>query len=125
MTDSTPTPEPVVPAAEPVVPAAAPASVAPAVAGPKQTTSIVGFVLGLISFVFSWTGIIGIGAGIAAIIVSRRAKKSEPGAPSWMHTIGLIAGIVGLVLGVILGIVQLVSIIAYFALLSTATTYGN
>ncbi len=117
MTDATPTP--------PAAPAAPTYAATPTVVGPKQTMSIVGFVLGLVSFVFSWTGIIGIGAGIAAIIVSNKAKKSEPAAPSWMKTIGLIGGIVGLVLGVILGIIQLVSLVLYFGALATVGSYGN
>jgi hypothetical protein len=115
MTDSTPTPDPATPPAAPAY------SATPAAAGPKQTNSIVGFVLGLVAFVFSWTGIVGIGAGIAAIIVSQRAKRSEPGAPSWMHTIGLIAGIVGLVLGLIFGIFSLIGFIA----LAAVGSYGN
>lgn len=80
-----------------------PATPAPAAgpAGPKQTTSIIGFVLGLVSVVFGWVALIGVGAGIAGLIVSRKAKKDEPGAPAWMHTIGLIASIVGIVIGVI------------------------
>ena len=118
MTDANPTP----PTPEPVTPPAAPAYAA-APAGPKQTTSLVGFILGLVAFVFSWTGIIGIGAGIAAIIVSQKAKKSEPGAPSWMHTIGLIAGIVGIVLGVIIGGISLLGIIFSLAAASTVGNY--
>ncbi len=106
MTDSTPTPEP---AATPVAPAYA---AAPAAAGPAQTLSIVGFILGIASVVFSWTGIIGIGAGIAAIIVSNKAKKQEPASPAWMKTVGLITGIVGIVLGLILGIITIVGFIA-------------
>jgi hypothetical protein len=58
-------------------------------------------VLGLVSVVFGWVALIGVGAGIAGLIVSRKAKKDEPGAPSWMHTVGLIASIVGIVIGVI------------------------
>lgn len=128
MTDVTPPPPPAEqpatpPVAEPVAPPAAPAYATPAVAGPTQTMSIVGFVLGLVSVVFSWTGIIGIGAGIAAIIVSRRAKKSEPAAPSWMHTIGLIAGIVGIVLGVIIGIIQIALFVFSLAVGSAGTNY--
>ncbi|HEY4225123.1 MAG TPA: DUF4190 domain-containing protein [Pseudolysinimonas sp.] len=111
MTDSTPTPPTPEPAATPAAPAYA---AAPVAAGPTQTLSIVGFILGIASVVFSWTGIIGIGAGIAAIIVSNRAKKQEPGAPSWMHTVGLITGIVGIVLGLILGIITIVGFIASF-----------
>lgn len=89
-------------ATPPTPPAATPPPAGPpAAAGPKQTTSIIGFVLGLVSVVFGWVALIGVGAGIAGLIVSRKAKKDEPGAPSWMHTIGLIASIVGIVIGVI------------------------
>jgi hypothetical protein len=105
MTDATPTPS---------TPAAAPVA-----AGPKQTLSIVGFILGIASVVFGWVGIIGIGAGIAAIIVSNKAKKSEPGAPTWMPTVGLITGIVGIVIGLISGLVFL------FLTLIPLLTYGS
>jgi uncharacterized membrane protein len=117
MTDATPTPPTPEPAATP--PAAPAYAAAPVAAGPKQTLSIVGFILGVGSVIFSWTGIIGIGAGIAAIIVSNKAKKQEPGAPSWMPTVGLITGVVGIVLGVIFGIISLIGLIAYFASLAT------
>ena len=99
MTDATPTPPP---------------AATPAAAGPKQTLSLVGFILGIGSVVFSWTGIIGIGAGIAAIIVSRKGAKEEPGAPKWMSQVGLITGIVGIILGLILGIITIVGFIASF-----------
>lgn len=95
--------------ATPATPPPAPASMAPA--GPTQTKSIVGFILGIASIVLSGTGIIGVGLGIAAIILSNRGKKSEPGAPSWMHTVGVITGIVGIILSIILGIVFLVATI--------------
>ena len=107
MTDATPTPPPA----------------APVAAGPKQTLSLVGFILGLASFVFSWTGIIGIGAGIAAIILSQKGKKTEPGAPSWMQLIGLIAGIVGIVIGVLVGIFWIIGIIITIASYSTLGSY--
>jgi hypothetical protein len=96
MTDATPTPPP---------------APTPAAADPKQTLSLVGFILGIGSVIFSWTGIIGIGAGIAAIIVSRKGAKEEPGAPKWMSQVGLITGIVGIILGLILGIITLVSVL--------------
>jgi len=108
MTDATPTPPP---------------AAAPAAAGPKQTLSLVGFILGLAAFVFSWTGILGIGAGIAAIILSQKGKKTEPGAPSWMHLVGLIAGIVGIVIGALVGIIWIVSIIITIATYSTIGNY--
>lgn len=101
-----------------------PTPATPVAAGPKQTQSVVSFVLGIAAVVFSWTGIIGIGAGIAAIILSSRAKKSEPAAPSWMKTLGLVLGIVGIVLGLILGIISLLSFIA-LATLGSYGSYGN
>ncbi|HTL42248.1 MAG TPA: hypothetical protein VL294_12325 [Pseudolysinimonas sp.] len=100
MTDTPPVP----PTPEtPATPAAAAPAGAPA-AGPKQTLSIVGFVLGIASIVLSGVSLLGLAAGIAGIIVSRRAKKNEPAAPSWMHTLGLVLSIIGLVLSVIFGI---------------------
>jgi hypothetical protein len=92
----------------PVPPAA---SVGGAPAGPAQTQSIVGFILSIASILFSGLGIIGIGLGIAGIIVSGRAKKAEPAAPSWMHSLGKILGIVGIVLSVIVGLIVLVGTI--------------
>jgi hypothetical protein len=121
MTDATPTP----PAPEqPAAPAYTPA---PAAAGPKQTLSIVGFILGIASVVvLSWTGILGIAAGIAAIIVSRRGKKTEPGAPSWMHTVGLITGIVGIILSLIIGIIYIAGIVVSLLLPAAVIgSYGN
>jgi len=96
MTDATPTPPP---------------AAAPAAAGPKQTVSLVGFILGIASVVFCATGLIAIAAGIAAIILSNKGKRQEPGAPSWMHMVGLITGIAGIVLGLLVGISILASII--------------
>jgi len=107
MTDATPTPAPA----------------APAAAGPKQTLSLVGFILGIASVVFCATGLIAIAAGIAAIIVSNKGKKQEPGAPSWMHTVGLITGIAGIVLGVFVGIAILFSILAPLLIASTYSSY--
>jgi len=105
----------------PPTPATPPPAGPPAAAGPKQTMSIVGFILGIGSIVvLSWTGLIGIAAGVAAIIVSNKAKKSEPGAPSWMHTVGVITGIVGIILSLIVGLVLLASFLLPFLYLGTA-----
>ena len=107
----------------PPTPATPPPAGTPAAAGPKQTMSIVGFVLGLASVVFGWVALIGVGAGIAGLIVSRKAKKTEPGAPSWMHTIGLIASIVGIVIGVISFIVFIAFTLIPLMTLGTVGTY--
>jgi hypothetical protein len=98
MTDTPPVPPT---SGTPATPPPAAPAMAPVAAGPKQSTSLIGFILGLVSVVFGWVALIGVGAGIAGLIVSRKGKKTEPGAPSWMHTIGLIASIVGIVIGVI------------------------
>ncbi|HEV7742073.1 MAG TPA: hypothetical protein VGO65_06605 [Pseudolysinimonas sp.] len=105
MTDTPPVPPtpdtpPTPPAAS--VPPAPPA--APGVAGPKQTLSQVGFIAGLVGFVFSWIPVLGFLVSLAAIIISLMAKGREPGAPKWMWIVGLIGGIVGLVVGLIYGI---------------------
>lgn len=105
MTDANPTPS------TPTPPAAPAYAAAPVAAGPKQTLSIVGFILGIASVVFCAGGLIAIAAGIAAIIVSRKAKKQEPGAPSWMPTVGVITGVVGIILGLIVGIAIAASVI--------------
>ena len=120
MTDTPPPTPPVEPT--PVTPAAAPAGAyAPAAAGPKQTQSLVGFLLGVGSIVFSGLGLIGIGLGVAAIIVTNKAKKSEPGAPTWMHTAGTITGIVGIILSIIVGAIVAASIFLPFLI---AGSYG-
>ena len=106
MTDTPPvppTPEtPAPPPAASAPPAAPAAPGAPVVAGPKQTLSIIGFILGIGSIVFAlWGALIGLAAGIAGIIVARKAKKDEPGAPAWMHTLGVVLSIVGIALSVV------------------------
>ena len=123
MTDATPTPPTPDPAATPAAPAYA---AAPAAAGPKQTLSLVGFILGIGSVVFAWTFFIGVGAGIAAIIVSRKGRKEEPGAPKWMTQVGIITGIVGIILGIVFGIISLVSILLPLLFLgSYGSVVGN
>ena len=123
MTDTPPTPP--TPSTPSTPPAAAPAGAyAPAAAGPKQTQSLVGFLLGVGSIVFSGLGLIGVGLGIAAIIVTNKAKKSEPGAPTWMHTAGTITGIVGIILSIILGIVFLVATILPLIYASQLSSYS-
>jgi hypothetical protein len=100
------------------VPPAAPAP-APAAAGPKQTLSLVGFIIGCVAFLFGWTVIFGLLAGIAAIIVSNMGRKREPGAPKWMWMVGLIAGIVGAVVSIIVTILWVVVIVADATALSS------
>jgi hypothetical protein len=66
--------------------------------------SIIGFVLGLVAFVFGWAPVFGFLVGVAAIIVSVLAHRREPQAPAWMWIIGLIGGILGALTGVVVTI---------------------
>jgi len=94
----------------PTPPPAAPA--APAAVGPKQTLSLVSFIVGLAGFVFSWVAILGLAAGVVAVILGFRARKSEPGAPPWMSLVGIIAGFVAIGIGLIVLIGWVISLIA-------------
>lgn len=120
MTDATPTPptppeQPVTPPAAPAAPAYAPAPAA----GPKQTLSLVGFIVGIASWVFSWVPVLGLLAGIAAIVISVLARTREPGAPKWMWIVGLILGI----LAALGGLIYLVFFIFLGIVASTSYTY--
>lgn len=101
-------------------PSTPPAPAMPPAAGPKQTQSLVGFILGIAAFVLSWVFILGLLLGVGAIIVSLMAKGKEPGAPKWMWIIGLVGGIIGVVTGLI---VTIVTIIGFVALGSYGYTY--
>lgn len=101
-------------------PSTPPAPAMPPAAGPKQTQSMVGFILGIAAFVLSWVFILGLLLGVGAIIVSLMAKGKEPGAPKWMWIIGLVGGILGAVSGLI---VTIVSIIGFVALGTGSYTY--
>ncbi|MGN6324388.1 hypothetical protein [Pseudolysinimonas sp.] len=138
MSDATPTPptpeQPAQPATPPAagavpppaagqVPPAAPTYSAPAYtpgAPVKQTLSLVGFIVGLVAFVFSWAFIFGLLVAVAGLIISILARSREPQAPNWMKLVGLIASIVALVIGVI---VLIFWIAVFVAAANSASTY--
>ncbi|HEX4058757.1 MAG TPA: hypothetical protein VHX87_10640 [Galbitalea sp.] len=103
---------------DPATPPAAPAP-APAAAGPKQTLSLVGFILGIVAVIFLWAPIFGLLVGIAAIIVSQMGHKREPAAPRWMSLIGLIAGIVGAAFSLLFTLFWIFALIAEASVLGT------
>lgn len=103
---------------DPATPPAAPTP-APAAAGPKQTLSLVGFILGIVAVIFLWAPIFGLLVGVAAIIVSSMGRKREPAAPKWMWMVGLIAGIVGAALSLIFTLFWIFAIIAEASVLGT------
>jgi hypothetical protein len=103
MTDPV-TPDPATPAA-PAAPAYAPAA-----AGAKRTLSLVSFILGLVSFVFGWSVIFGLAAGIVAIVLGVQGRTKEPAAPRWMWIVGIIAGALGAITSLIFTILFFVVI---------------
>ncbi|WP_157981626.1 hypothetical protein [Protaetiibacter intestinalis] len=124
---------PVAPAA-PAAPAAAPAAnpyaapaAAPTYAAPgtpvKQTLSIVSFVLGIAGVVFSFIYGLGLIPGIIAVVLGFRAKKSEPAAPKWMSLTGIITGFVAIGISLIAGLITIVAIVSYFALINQYGSY--
>ena len=86
---------------DPVVPPAAPAP-APVAAGPKQALSLTSFIMGLAGLLFCAVPFFGFLVALAAVIIGFIARKREPGAPKWMSLVGIIAGFVAIVLGIIL-----------------------
>jgi hypothetical protein len=109
MSDQIPTPPP-----EPT-PYSAP------VAGPKQSLSLTSFILGLAGLLFSWipfVGIVGVLAGIGAVITGFIAKGKEPLAPRWMWLVGIIAGFAAIAIGII-------ELIAFIALIAVGTSINN
>lgn len=104
-------------------PPAQPAPAAPVAAGPKQTLSLISFIAGLVSVVFTWIPVFGLLAGIAAIILGVMGRRREPAAPKWMSLVGIIAGIVGIVLGIIFFITLIILPLIFAATLGTSV-YG-
>ncbi len=78
-----------------------PATPAPAVAAPKQTLSLISFIAGIASIVFTWIPVLGFLVAVAAIILGFLGRKREPGAPTWMALVGIITGFVGALLGIL------------------------
>ena len=126
MTDATPTPPTPEPAATPAAPAYA---AAPVAAGPKQTQSLVSFIIGIVAVLFSFAPFVNLLAfigGIVAVILGFRAKKAEPAAPKWMSMVGIIAGFVAIGLSLILGLVYIFTFIAPLLFLgSYGSVVGN
>jgi hypothetical protein len=101
------------PTPTPAAPAYAPAPVAGVAA--KRALSLTSFILGLAGVILFWTTWFAILVGIAAVVLGFIGRSREPGAPKWMSLVGIIAGFVAIVLGVIILIVAL----AFAASIST------
>ncbi len=78
-------------------------------AGPKQGLSLTSFIVGLAGLlILSWIPILGLLAGIAAVVLGFMAKGREPGAPQWMWIVGVIAGFVTILLNLIFSFLFLI-----------------
>ena len=82
--------------------------------GPEQSLSLTSFIVGLASVVFSWVPILGLLAGVAAVILGFVARGREPAAPSWMWLVGIISGFVGIFLGIVVGFFVVLLPILFF-----------
>ena len=112
MSDQIPTPPPASPYVAP----------APG-AGPKQGLSLASFILGLVGLVFSWVPILGFLAAVAAVILGFIAKAKEKQAPKWMWIVGLIAGFVAIVIGLIVFIAAIVALATFGASVGSLSNY--
>jgi hypothetical protein len=100
------------PMTDPIVPEPTPTPAAPAYApapaatvGGKRTFALVSFILGIVGFVFALlVPIIGLLAGIAAVVLGFIARAKEPSAPRWMWILGLVLGFLA-ILGAIISII--------------------
>lgn len=115
MSDQIPTPPPASPYVAP----------APG-AGPKQGLSLASFILGLVGLVLGWIpfiGILGFLAAVAAVILGFIAKAKEKQAPKWMWIVGLIAGFVAIVIGLIVFIAAIVALATFGASVGSLSNY--
>lgn len=124
MTDTPPVPP--TPENPATPPAAAQPGYAPAAPGPKQTQSLTSFILGIVAFLFAavpFIGFLALIAGIVAVVLGFKAKKSEPAAPKWMSLVGIIGGFVAIGIALIAGLVFLLSFLPLLFIGSTG--YGS
>ncbi len=90
-------------------PGPSPYAAPPSGGGPKQALSLTSFIVGLAGLlILSWIPILGLLAGIAAVVLGFMAKGREPGAPQWMWIVGVIAGFVTILLNLIFSFLFLV-----------------
>lgn len=93
---------------------APPASYAPAPAGPPQGLAITSLVCGIGGLLLVWIGL-GFLASIAAVVTGHLAQKRQPYARGFWIT-GLITGYLGILIGLIFGIIIILSLIAIFTI---------
>jgi hypothetical protein len=90
-------------------------------AGPKQALSLTSFIIGIAAFLFGLVPFFGFILSLAAIIIGFIARKKETAAPKWMSLVGIIAGFVALVVGLIVVILFIVALVAQGVVTATYT----
>ena len=91
----------------------------------KQTRSLVAFIFGIAAFLFAAVPLVNFlafCAGVAAVVLGFRARKSEPQAPQWMSLVGIIGGFAGIALSLVFGIVYLIGLIPFWFLAQCGTS---
>lgn len=97
--------------------------VQPAVVDPGKDNATIAMILGIVSIVFGATIAIGLGCGIAAIILAKKSREATLGAGLQRRTeekVGFITGIIGTVLAglALAGVIISVLLPIFFALLA-------
>lgn len=81
---------------------------------PRNTPGLVGFILGIVSLVFAWIPLLGLGAAITGLIFSLKGYKlGKPTANTAYSVIGLILSIIGGVIGVLYTIGLIIAIVVF------------
>ncbi len=75
---------------------------------PLNVKGLVGFILGIASLVLAWLPVIGLGCGVAGIILSVLGKKA--GGNTAYAVIGLILSIIGAAVGFIYTVILIIGI---------------
>ena len=102
-------------------PTPAPPTPGQVASAPKRTLGTASFVLGVVSIVLSWGGLLGIASGVVGLILAKKARRAEPGAPAWLRGWGFWLSVAGLALTVIISTSQITSVIAYLVALANIT----
>ena len=99
---------------------------------PGKSQATVGLVLGIISIIFCWLGlvtwvvgsVIALVLGIVGAVQSTKAKKLMPADQAGMATAGLVCSIIGIVFAAIFTICSLIAYIAVISALNEIGYYG-
>lgn len=93
------------------------------VAAPGKSKAVASMVFGIISIILSFTGAIGLGCGIAALVFSAKAKKAAFAAriiPGSEQKAGFICGVIGTVISSVFFVIGIIKLVTFFGMISAA-----